>query len=290
MKPSACLFNSATALQRVFIGNTSISETSTQLQRLGHMIRPALLNTQPHRRISSTPARHDEGYRSLMRAPRGGPAIKIKFGEGYKVRDEEIRYPMVVLKRSAADGGGISDPEATQRILKRINRETHSLILRVPPNPEEERPYAICQIVDKKAEYQATMEKKKRQKADKLSKVTKELEINWAVAPHDLSTKLKQLQSFLNKGYKVELRLAAQQKKSKKKASLAEMKAVMQTVDETIANIKGTKEYRPREGTVGQNSTVLIYLHGVKTEAAKEAESRASSPVESVPEEESLQV
>lgn len=282
MKPSMCLFNSAAALQRVFLRSASISETSTCLERL--VLAPAFsavtqsLSVPPRRYASTTAPRNDKDYfvRSLNPTKsRSGPATAIKFGEGYQVRDNEIRYSMIQLKLPREEGGGISEPQYTQRILRRVNLETHSLVIRAMPNPEEGRDYAICEVVDRKAEFKSMIEKKKKKQQEKAKQVSKELEINWAVAPHDLKTKLNQLEKLLNKGYKVELRLMSQQKKSKKKASIAEMEEIMASVEEAIAKL-GIKEYKPREGIVGETGTVMLYLQGKKVELSKESVLEAS--------------
>ncbi|KAK4229810.1 hypothetical protein QBC38DRAFT_471103 [Podospora fimiseda] len=275
MRPSSCLFNSAAALQRIVVGTSSVSEATAQLQRVALRAKSAELNGALRRQISSTPTRHDQYFaRSIFAPPRSPGAGKIKFGEGYQPKNDEIRYPKICLKLSRAEGGGISEPQPTRRVLNSYNHETHNLVLRVEPNPEEERFYPICEIVDKKAEYKAMMDKKKKQKQAKADKVTKELEINWASAPNDLNTKLKQLKKFLNKGIKVELKMASQQKKSKKKASLEEMKAVMATVEAAIADITGTREYKEREGILGKSSTVTIFLQGTKVKDPEESDAK----------------
>ena len=285
MKPSTCLFNSAAALQRVFLRNASISEGSTCLKR--SVLAPTFssetesLSVPPPRRYASTAApRNNKDYfvRSLNQTNyRSRPATPIKFGEGYRVRDSEIRYSMIQLKLPAEEGGGVSEPQYTQHVLRRVNLETHSLVIRAMPSPEEGRDYAVCEVVDRKAEFKSMVEMKKKKQQEKAKQVSKELEINWAVAPHDLKTKLNQLEKFLNKGYKVELRLMGQQKKSKKKASVAEMQNVMASVEEAIVKL-GSKEYKPREGAVGQTGTVMLYLQGKKVEPPKESVSEA--PVE----------
>ncbi|CAI7623902.1 unnamed protein product [Penicillium bialowiezense] len=88
------------------------------------------------------------------------------------------------------------------------------------------------------------------EKAARSSKTgTKQMELNWAVDPHDLSHRMKQLQKFLEKDYRVEILLTT--KKRKRSPTVAEIKQVAQSVFDTI-KAAGARQVSEPEGELGK--------------------------------------
>ena len=144
--------------------------------------------------------------------------------------------------------------------------ERNSLVLLAAPRPGGAGPqYPICKITDRKAEEAAQAEKNAAKKKEK----TKELELNWAIAPHDLRTKMAQLKRFLSKGYQVTVTMMNLKKRDKRKASADEAKEVLKAVETVLAEVPGTKEIKAREGTLGD--TLIVHLHAPGGAAAAAA-------------------
>jgi translation initiation factor IF-3 len=155
----------------------------------------------------------------------------------------------------------LSPPEETKSVLRRIDRARYDLVLIVPPKKEGKGPeYPICVVVDRRAASEAARAKEKAEKEIKKANksVLKELEINWAIAPHDLATKMKQLKKFLSKGYRVQLRLYNPKERSKRRATPEEAKEVHKVVLRIIAEVPGTANFKPTTGAVGQE--LIMYL------------------------------
>ncbi|KAI1097014.1 hypothetical protein F5B19DRAFT_435505 [Rostrohypoxylon terebratum] len=119
-----------------------------------------------------------------------------------------------------------------------------------PPPP----PAAICRIIDNasleaaQAELeaaQAAMEATLRRRALDV----KEIEMSWSITPHDLSHKLKRIQTFLNKGLKVEISLA--RKRRGRDATRDEAHRVILAIREAVSQVEGVQETRKVEGTTG---------------------------------------
>lgn len=120
--------------------------------------------------------------------------------------------------------------------------------------------YPICNIVDRKAErenrHKAVLAERHKKEVDK------EIEINWGIAQHDLQLKLRRMQQFLDKGYKVQLTLMKNTKRGKKLPTMDECKVLLNTVEEAINQIPEVKDAKPREGQVGR--TWRATLQGTK--------------------------
>lgn len=176
-------------------------------------------------------------------------------------RDEEIREKCVHIKQMDSDGvERLSGPQMVKQILATLNRKTESLEVQYLPDPKDpETPqWPVAKIVNKKEEL-ARKQKEKEQKKQAAANKEKELEFNWALAPHDIEHKLRTLKKFLAKGYKVQLMLL---KKSGKgaKATKQEAEALLAKVVETTAEVPGSTEWKNREGKL--LATMRIFLQG----------------------------
>jgi translation initiation factor IF-3 len=195
------------------------------------------------------------------------------------MRDYDIVFPWIQIRQ---DDGTLTEPLRTSSVLKKMNKDRHTLILLATPRASEEAKgpeYPICRLGDRKAELAAEQEAKAAQKKA-LKVVTKEVEINWAIAPNDLNTWLTRTKKFLSKGYHVRITLMTLKKRKKKKATVDEAKEVLKVVEEAIAEVPGAKETKPREGNVGE--TLVMVLHAPSGKAAS-APTEANAATEADP-------
>ncbi|KAK4127366.1 hypothetical protein N657DRAFT_641354 [Parathielavia appendiculata] len=283
MRTSQCLFNSAVALRNVFVRNAAVSEAPWQLQRL---LLPAI--AVPIQPTSSTPLRrpfsthHVAQFRNSRRGPASGNAAPVK---DRGLRDYDIVYPWIQLRQ---EDGRLTEPQRTSQILKKLNLERNTLILLAAPRADASSngpQYPICRIANRQAE-EAAKSAQADKSAGKKKEKSKELEVNWAIAPHDLRTKMSQLKRFLSKGYQVTVTMMNLKKRDKRRASADEAKGALKVVEATIAEVPGAKEIKPREGSVGDTLTVHLQAPassaaGPATESAGEATGQAPAAAES---------
>lgn len=152
---------------------------------------------------------------------------------------------MVVNEEGRLDG-----PFRTREVLNSLDLELESLrmVSRAPKEPAEGQPrHAICKIINKREEKEKerAQERARKEQARKATRI-KELEINWAIAPNDLQHKLKQMRTFLQKGYKVDLLLA--KKKGSRSATRDEAEALIQAIRDVKSEIRGAKEWKEPDG------------------------------------------
>ncbi|KAK3308690.1 uncharacterized protein B0T15DRAFT_525028 [Chaetomium strumarium] len=281
MRTSQCLFNSANALRNVFIGNAIALDAQApgELQRLllpsvRPFFQPSCYSPSPRRSFST---HHVAQLRWSRPAPGSGDA---KPATDRSMRDYDILYPWIQLRQ---EDGSLTQPKRTTNVLKKLNMESQTLILLAAPRTDDSSKgpqYPICRIADRKVEQEKEDANKK--KGPKL--VSKELELNWAIAPHDLQIRMAQLKKFLSKGYQVQVRMLTPKKRNKRKATLDEAKEVFRIVKETVAEVPRAKETKGMEGTVGD--VVILHLHapagGAEAEEAStvtEAEKPAATEV-----------
>ena len=268
MRGSKCLFNPATALRRVFINNSALSQEARGgqlvLQRIClPFVKPA---RQSRCSVAFQPTLHDRKSSTLS------DKTLAKLSD--RLRDREIadKYGYILLRDETT--GRLSEPRRPQDILRELNLLDQSLVVLMDPS-EMKKPagrlpeYPICCIVNRRAERAAKGEKVVKDRAagaagaPKESKF-KEIELNWAIAINDLNVRLRQLRTFLNKGYFVQVTLLKKSKKgqSRKIVDLEQAKKLLQMVQETIGEIPGAKEVKPMQGHVGR--MIKIRLKGTK--------------------------
>ncbi|KAK0728277.1 hypothetical protein B0T26DRAFT_697465 [Lasiosphaeria miniovina] len=266
MKGSRCLFNSAAALRRVFVGNALPSEGPWQMHRLilplASSSRAAAPSSQLRGFVSSAP----------LSANRGGAKKQLKLPADRYPRDRNIDSPWIQLRDE--ETGRLLEPERTRDVLARIDLKNYSLVTLMMPKVAGEEgeddtaaegddaarktgnPYPVCRIIDRRAEYAEALAKNKEERKQNVS--TKEVEINWAIDPHDLQTRLRQVKGFLNDGFKVEITMQRNPKKRKKVASADEARETYQTLRAAIADVPGTTDVKPPVGTVGTRLQLVL--------------------------------
>ncbi|KAJ9213875.1 hypothetical protein DTO166G4_4486 [Paecilomyces variotii] len=163
------------------------------------------------------------------------------------IKDEDIRAQQIQLVN---ESGGLDPPERTINVLRSINRSEYFLV-QVSPGSADRLP--VCKLVSKKALRE--QEKAKSKAAHAAKTAVKQLELNWAIDAHDLSHRMKQLVSFLEKGRKVEIILT--RKKGKRPPVAEEVKKVMDTVLDTVRDADAA-QMKPMEGEPGKHVLMVV--------------------------------
>ncbi|KAL1881892.1 hypothetical protein Daus18300_000946 [Diaporthe australafricana] len=277
-----CVFNTATALRRVFMPASVGHSNSLHLTRI---FVPALLALPPQARAywagrdsgtSQAPpkpssslfdrdshARHPSGGGFKVRrggrphkdgAAPGRVAVKL----GRLPRDEEIAWPYVFVKTMEGHER-LESPRLLKDVLAELDRKTSYLeTVALPSADHKDAPrWPVCKIVNKKEELARQKDLKERKK--KSTTKEKELELNWAMGSHDLDHRLKTMQKFLSKGYKVKV-LLLKKARSKARATEEDARALVERVVQAVGEVKGAMEWKKREGQV--LGTYTIFLQG----------------------------
>lgn len=143
----------------------------------------------------------------------------------------------------AGDDGALGEPISLWEALESFDREQSFLVKVADPSADRA---TVCRIVSK-ADFREQQRAKLKTKTSKGADSTagKQIELNWAIDQHDLSHRLKQMESFLNKGKKVQLLLM--KKKRKRPATEAEAQILLETVQQRIKDIDAT-QVKPMRG------------------------------------------
>ncbi|KAF6817342.1 Translation initiation factor IF-3 [Colletotrichum sojae] len=274
MRVTPCLYNSRTALYRVFI---SPFEKADVLSR-----RSAALFIPVVRVLPTVPAVSTSIFsRRASLVPRfkkrdnNTPTTSSKATLPTD-KDIEDQIVMVVNEEGKLDG-----PYRTRNVLSSLDPETETLrmVSRAPREPAEGQPqFAICKIINKRdeKEKERAMEKSRKEQSRKATRI-KELEINWAIAPNDLQHKLRQMRTFLQKGFKVDVLLA--KKKGSRVANRDEADALIQAIRDAKSEVRGAKEWKEPDGK--PLKVLKLYFSGstssggARIEAAEPAEEEA---------------
>ncbi|KAL2006002.1 hypothetical protein VTN00DRAFT_9656 [Thermoascus crustaceus] len=163
------------------------------------------------------------------------------------VRDEDIRAQFVQIVN---ENGGLDPPARKIDVLRSIQRPEYSLV-QVSPGTDDRPP--VCKILSRQFLKEQERAKAKAAHATKIA--TKQIELNWAIDNHDLSHRLKQLVSFLDKGRKVEIILT--RKKGKRAPTAEEVKNLMDNVLETIKEANAT-QIKGMEGEPGKHVILTV--------------------------------
>ena len=167
--------------------------------------------------------------------------------QGTQLRDEAIEAAVIQVVN---EQGTLDPPARLNDVLRSFNRK-ENFLLQVSPTLKD-RP-TVCKIVNRIELRDHERAKAKAAHAAKVS--TKQLELNWAINAHDLSHRLKQLTTFLDKGRKVEIILT--RKKGKRSPNMEEIKHLM---DSVIATVKeaNAMQVRPMEGDPGKHVVLVV--------------------------------
>lgn len=157
------------------------------------------------------------------------------------------------------------------------NRVTHHLMQVTPGEvdmfgrSDPENP-PVCKVVSKmdlRLQHQKKLEIERRAaRGVGAGPATKNLELNWAIAPGDLAHRLEKMKQFLKEGRKVEVLLGP--KRRGRVATDKECKDVLKKIRDALAECKGSTEAKEPQGVMGGVMTLIF--EGRKLESAEKAE------------------
>lgn len=213
------LISSAQALRQVFIAPVRISRVS-------------MLAFRPPQNVPQTRFFHQSRCLELRayRPPVEKPPI-----------NEAIRASFVQVVN---DEGDLDPPTRLEDVLESFDH-AEFFLLQVQEGDNDNPP--VCKVYNKKEVREH--EKAKAKSARESKVIFKQIELNWAIDAHDLSHRLKQLSTFLEKGHRVEILLTT--KKRKRSPTVDEIKQVMQSVLNTVREAGGTQT-KAMEGEPGK--------------------------------------
>ncbi|EKV06780.1 Translation initiation factor IF3, putative [Penicillium digitatum] len=213
------LVSSAQALRQIFIAPVRTS-------RVGILAFRHSQNTPQTRYFQQSYYLRLRAYRPPVEKPPINEAIRASFVQ--VVNDE----------------GDLDPPTRLEDVLESFDH-AECFLLQVQEGDIDNPP--VCKVYNKK-EVRA-FEKAKAKSARESKVIFKQIELNWAIDAHDLSHRLKQLSTFLEKGRRVEILLTT--KKRKRNPTVDEIKQVMQSVLDTIREAGGTQT-KAMEGEPGK--------------------------------------
>lgn len=167
--------------------------------------------------------------------------------------DENIKARLIQV---VDEEGSLQTTTTVDYILRTFDRIDYFLVQVAPPT--EERP-AVCKIISKKHLREQKYQKAKAARTQK--QTTKQIELNWTIDPHDLSYRMKQLESFLSKGRKVEVIMA--RKKGKRRATVEEAEKLISMVKEKVQEI-GAVESKAMLGKAPSMVTMFLEQKGTQ--------------------------
>lgn len=295
-------FSPARALGQVFFLSSSISSSVPR-----HLSPLLLRNTATTTR---SPLRHARILAASSAATTRtfattSPLRKREYGRGLQKQrpaNDAIPYKWVKVVQ---EDGSLSEPQRLERVLRRMDLETHRLEMVARPPAELKREAereakekegegegeggedvkkdtnawdindddiegeaAVCKIIDKEAARLAEEEVRKQARARAVS--TKELELNWAIAAHDLEHKMRRMREFLGKGFTVEIILA--KKRRGRPALREEAQAVFDAVHAAVEQVPGARQTKRMEGEVG--GVVKLVFEGPSKKKRDELEAQ----------------
>jgi translation initiation factor IF-3 len=150
----------------------------------------------------------------------------------------------------ANEEGNLEAPTRLEEVLQSFDQRDYFL-MQVQPAQGDQLP--VCKIFNKKEARAAEKAKAKASRATKV--IVKSIELNWAIDANDLSHRLKQLTTFLDKGRRVEVLLTS--KRHKRRATVDEIKHVMQRVLDTVREA-GAHQTKAMEGEPGKQVTFTV--------------------------------
>ena len=246
------LISASEALQRVFLQHLGLHTT--------HLRKPL-------------PPRYQNlnlQYRNY--GPRNRTSIPAAREDGFG-RDGGIRAPEIQM---VGPNNALQPPRSLRESLAAIDRSTH-FIMQVgekvhpryadAPEPDEgqrdTRPkIPVCKVIDKLAYRQAEIVKAKSKKPTSIP--TKEVELNWTIAPHDLEHRLKKMKEFLNDGRRVEVVFGKKRRGWMQRKDVGEGKAkgLVEMIREQAATVEGSKEWKAAEGEEGAELKMFFEAKG----------------------------
>lgn len=233
MKHLQGLVSAAQALRHVFLHTPQIQPLSFQrYQFIQRQLRSRFIHSSRPRTTAQTTA----------------AAAKGKAGV---IQNEAIQAETIQIVN---EEGGLDPPVRTADVLSSLQRNEYALV-QVSPGGNGRPP--VCKILSKKMMREQEKAKAKAAHASKTS--TKQIELNWAIDQHDLAHRLKQLESFIDKGRRVELILT--RKKGKRAPTAEEVNNLMERATEAIEEVNAM-QVKPMEGQPGKHVMFVLKKKG----------------------------
>ncbi|EEY21436.1 conserved hypothetical protein [Verticillium alfalfae VaMs.102] len=263
MKTARCVYNSQTALYRVFVSPLESLETTLASRSLAlasaharknwsaSITRPSAFRTLSTTRFLSAPPR--------PAGPTGPGGRRGKVAPDRLPQDLEIKDKKIML---VDDATGIKGPFLTRAIIEDL-----------------EEGYSLRMI--KAATPAGAEEAQRRWAGGQGTARAGGGALNWAIAANDLAIRMGKLKDFLGKGWRVDVTLA--KKKGARKATQEEMAAVVKAVGAAVAEVPGARERKAREGELGKS--FRIYVEGVAPKEEVKAKGKAKAEAEATPQE-----
>ncbi|KAL9000322.1 MAG: hypothetical protein Q9169_001039 [Polycauliona sp. 2 TL-2023] len=252
------LISAAEALQRVYLPSWKLQSACLRKPIIPRCQQPYSLQSRNY---------GPRNTRSTAAVSNDGPA-----------RDEGIRAPEIQI---VGANNALQPPTSLRKSLASIDRSTQFLMqvgekvhprYADAPGPDEgqrdNRPkIPVCKVVDKLAHRQAEIARAKPKKTASIP--SKEVELNWTIAPHDLEHRLKRLREFLNDGRRVEVVFGKKRKgwMLRKDVTQGAAKGLLETIRDQAATVEGSKEWKPLEGREGGELRMFFEAKGTKQKA-----------------------
>ncbi|CAL8574099.1 hypothetical protein XPA_000072 [Xanthoria parietina] len=192
------------------------------------------------------------------------------------IRDEGIRAPEIQivgqdnsLQPPASLRGSLASIDRSTQFLMQVGEKVHPRFADAPGPDEgyrDDRPkIPVCKIVDKLSYRQAQIAKAKPKKNP--STLSKEVELNWTIGPHDLEHRLKKMREFLNDGRRVEVVFGKKRRGWMQRKDVTEGKAkgLLEMIRDQAATVEGSKEWKALEGEEGGELRMFFEAKGNKS-------------------------
>ncbi|KAM5444072.1 hypothetical protein MferCBS31731_000589 [Microsporum ferrugineum] len=164
-------------------------------------------------------------------------------------KDENIPSGIVVVVQ---ENGQLGEPMPLKSALTMFDRSQNYLI---QVRAESEGQPAICKIVNKTDYDKSVKERSRASKTKPTTNQIKQIELNWAIDPHDLQHRLSQLETFLGKGKRVSLILT--KKRRKRRATPDEAQRLLAAIEDKLFEI-GVTEVKPRRGKIMEHMEYVL--------------------------------
>ncbi|KAL4738025.1 hypothetical protein BDV11DRAFT_190570 [Aspergillus similis] len=164
-----------------------------------------------------------------------------------EIKDEDIQSDYVHV---VGEDNKLSGPTKLITFLSGLQRPQQYL-LQVQAGTRDRLP--VCKVINRREAQERARAFAKAAKAAK--KTVKQVELNWAIDPHDLAHRLKKISEFLEKGIQVEIILT--RKRHKRPATDEEVKGVMEKILQAIKDANAT-QISPMEGEPGKRVVLTV--------------------------------
>ncbi|KAI0166785.1 hypothetical protein GGR52DRAFT_74086 [Hypoxylon sp. FL1284] len=198
--------------------------------------------------------------------------------------------------RIASRSGFLSQARRLEAVLASLDPTQYTLVMVAPP-PEPapsddsssepassadfpDPPAAICRVVNTAEAVDAAAEAARARRRKLVE--TKEVELTWTIAGHDLNHKLRRVREFLLRGRTVEVMVA--RKRPSRPHDEAQAKSILSAIHDTVAAVDGAREVRAMDGDLRYQARLFFegppYVPKAKKKLQRKAEKEAEAEAE----------